>query len=304
MNTLPSVTAVVPAHARPVELRRAIDAIRAQEYDGPVDVVVVFDRAEPDLTLERTGERPVRVLANARTPGLAGARNTGILAARGDLVAFCDDDDYWTPDKLRRQVEVMTADPSAHLVTCSMTVEHGDRSVPRYAGVSQVTHAMLVRSRMAMLHSSSLLFRRSSLLGELGLIDEQLPGSQSEDWDILLRASALRPIDHIDEPMVHVAWGEASFFSRRWDTRIAAYHYMLDAHPELARDRVASSRVLGKIAFGHACNGERRPAWRWSARSIRANPREWRGYLAMGVAVVPPTGAMVLTALNKVGRGV
>lgn len=300
----PSVSVVIPAHKRPVELRRAINSVLAQEYEGELHVVVVYDRADPDMTLERTGDRTVTVIRNSRTPGLAGARNTGILHGESEFVAFCDDDDYWKPTKLRSQVDVLEADPSAHLVTCAMVVEHGDNSVIRLAGTNRVTHPMLVRSRMSMLHSSSLLFRRASLVGDIGLVDEEIPGSQSEDWDILLRAAALRPIDHIDEPLVHVVWGASSYFSRRWDTRIEAHHYMLRAHPEIAEDARASARVMGKIAFAHACSSDRGEAWRWSARTLRRDPRQWRGLLAAGVAVVPRSGEAVLGLLNKYGRGV
>ena len=59
---------------------RAVDAVLAQRYEGPVEVVVVFDGAAPDLTLIHHGpDRRVRVVVNSRTPGLAGARNTGAL---------------------------------------------------------------------------------------------------------------------------------------------------------------------------------------------------------------------------------
>ena len=68
----------------------------------------MYDQSEPDLSLEVGRSAPrVRVITNTRTPGLAGARNTGILDATGDLVAFCDDDDEWLPGKLAAQVEAL-----------------------------------------------------------------------------------------------------------------------------------------------------------------------------------------------------
>ena len=50
------------------------------------------------------GDR-VLVISNDRKPGLAGARNCGILATKPSYVAFCDDDDRWLPGKLRAQVD-------------------------------------------------------------------------------------------------------------------------------------------------------------------------------------------------------
>ena len=130
----PSVGVVIPTRDRPELLRRALDGVRAQDYPGEVRVVVVFDQAEPDYLLATTDGAPVLVLANWRTPGLAGARNTGILALDTDLVAFCDDDDEWAPDKLRRQVAALLAEPDAEFATCAIEVEYEGRGTPRLAG--------------------------------------------------------------------------------------------------------------------------------------------------------------------------
>lgn len=304
MTEHPSISVVIPAHQRPVELRRAIEAARAQSYLGPIDVVVVYDRAEPDMSLTAQGERPVRVLTNTRTPGLAGARNTGILASTGDFVAFCDDDDIWLPEKLKRQVLFFNSYPAAPVSTTSIVVDYEGKLTDRMAGTSLVTHDMLVRSRMSMLHSSTMLYRRTALDGALGLISEDIPGSQREDWDILLRAAALHPIVHVDEPLVRVVWGKASFFSRRWDTKIASGVWMLERHPEIAQDDAAASRLMGQIAFAHASNGDRKEAWRWAGRSLRRDPRQWRSWAAGAVAVVPPSSGLVLGGLHRFGRGV
>ncbi len=156
--TVPSVSVVIPTHARPELVRRAIQSVLDQDYDGPMEVFVVFDRTEPDRTLERLDdERPVMVMGNERTPGLAGSRNTGIVASSADLIAFCDDDDVWLPTKLTTQVAALEAAPGAEFVTTAMTVDYqGKRSV-RLAGRDHVDHTALLRSRMAMLHSSSFL---------------------------------------------------------------------------------------------------------------------------------------------------
>lgn len=300
----PSVTAVIPAHARPDELRAAISAVRAQEYQGDIDVIVVFDRAEPDLDLVHTGPRKVRVIANSRTPGLAGARNTGILEATGDLIAFCDDDDTWEPGKLIRQVESLAANPTAHLVTTAIVVDYESHSTVRRAGSDRIQHSDLTRSRMSMLHSSTLLFRSDALRGELGLISEEVPGSQNEDWDILLRSSAIHPVVNVDEPLVRVAWGRASHFSRRWDTKIASSEWILEHHPDVAADDKGAARLMGQIAFAHACSGHRRLAWQWTGRSLRRHPLEWRAFVSAAVAILPRSGEWVLSGLHRVGRGV
>lgn len=303
MTEAPPVSVVIPAHKRPVELKRAVAAVCEQDYVGNIEVVVVYDKAEPDYSHERFGARTVRVLMNDRKPGLAGARNTGILAASHAFVAFCDDDDYWSTSKLTQQMEVMERWPDAPLVTCSIAVNYDGKLSQRYAQTDLVTHDMLVRSRMAMLHSSTLLFRRASLI-QLGLVSEDIPGSQNEDWDLLLRTAGAHDIPHIDIPLVEVTWGRGSFFSRRWDTKIDSSIWMLEHHPQIGTNNRAAARLLGQIAFAHACSGDRRQAWSRAAQAARRDPFQWRAPLSVVVALLPASGEKVLGVLHAFGRGV
>ena len=146
MSEWPSVGVVIPTHDRPGPLRAAVGAALAQDYPGRLRVVVVYDQAEPDLEPEGS----VTVLVNERTPGLAGARNTGIGALEEDLVAFCDDDDVWRPGKLRAQVEALTGRPAAEFASCAIAVESGGTVHPRRAGHSEVTLPSQLRTLTVM----------------------------------------------------------------------------------------------------------------------------------------------------------
>lgn len=302
---LPPVAVVIPTHDRPELVRRAVQSVLDQEYPGGIDVLVVFDRADPDMALERdVPGRSVRVLKNDRTAGLAGSRNTGILAASSPLIAFCDDDDVWLPGKLQTQVAALRAAPGAEFVTTAMIVDYrGERSV-RLAGRDLVDHTALVRSRMAMLHSSSFVIDRLALLDGIGLVDETLPRSMAEDWDLLLRASARRPVVHVDEPLVEITWGASSYFSDQWSDRNEAHAWMLGHYPEIAADRTGSALMYSKLAFGHAALGRRREALRWARRSIRARWQEPRAWIALAVTARLVSWQRVVTALNRRGHGI
>lgn len=295
----PSVSVGIPTRDRPQEVRRAIESIRAQTYAGDVEIVVVFDGTEPDTSLESS--HGVRVLRNERSAGLAGARNTAILATDADFVAFCDDDDVWLPGKLAAQ---LARDQDAVLRTCSITVDHRGKLRHRAAGCDLVTNAKIVRSRMAMLHASTFVFRRDAMLGSFGLVDESIPGAQGEDLDMLLRASAKEPIPHVDAPLVRVVWGASSYFSRRWDTRVAGIEWMLEHHPEIAADNVGASRSLSQLAFAEACRGQSKRARSLARQALARNKRQWRAPLALAVSTGLVDGETVLGALNRRGRGV
>src|SRR4051794_32428677 len=300
-----SISVVIPTHHRPELVRRALRSVLDQDYVGRLEVLVVFDRAEPDTTLvEERPDRSVRVLTNQRTPGLAGSRNTGILAATAPLVAFCDDDDVWIQGKLNAQVAAIEAAPGTEFVTTAMTVDFdGERSVRR-AGRSTVDHAAFLRSRMAMLHSSSFLIDRAALVDGIGLVDETLPRSMAEDWELLIRASARRPVVHVDEPLIDVTWGATSYFAEQWTDRNAAHLWLLEHHPEIRRDRVGAALMYGKLAFGSAALGRRHESLGYARRALRARPSEPRALLALLVCLRVVSWQRVVRVLNRRGHGI
>ena len=300
----PSVTVVVPTHDRPLLVRETLRSIAEQGYGGALETIVVFDRAEPDPSLENEfPELALRVVRNTRTPGLPGSRNTGILLAHSELVAFCDDDDVWLPGKLEAQVAALEANPEAELAATSIVVRYAGRDSVRLAGTERVELRHLLRSRMAMLHSSTLLFRRASLIDGIGLIDEEIPGGMSEDWDILIRTARRAPIAHVDRPLVQVLWGNNSFFTQRWDLKLTSHEWMLDQHPDILDDPVGAGRVLGQMAFAEAAMRRRRAAVRRAFAALRRNWREPRAFFALAVAAGVSPGT-VLGVLHRYGRGV
>ncbi|HEX6469547.1 MAG TPA: glycosyltransferase family A protein [Streptosporangiaceae bacterium] len=299
-DELPSVGVVLPTHNRPELLRRALDSVLAQEYGGELRAVVVFDRADPDKGL--AGDR-VEVIANTRTPGLAGARNSGISALDTELVAFCDDDDVWLPGKLAAQVEALRAARGAELASCGILVEYDGSEIPRLAFAGRVTFDDLVRSRMVMVHSSTYVARRAALL-DVGMVDEEIPGSQGEDWDLALKLARRHPIVNVDQPFVRVLWGRTSYYAQAWETKVDALLWFLDRYPEIGRSPVGGARVYGQIAFGYACLRRRRAALRWAGRAVRANWKEPRVPFALAVASGLVSGQRVLRALHARGRGI
>src|SRR5260221_14250501 len=113
----PPVTAVIATRNRPDLLERAVLSVLDQDYEGPLECVVVFDQSEPHrLTVPDRQDRKLRVIENRRTPGLAGARNSGALEGTGEFIAFCDDDDEWLPSKLSTQIAQLRLTPDADVI--------------------------------------------------------------------------------------------------------------------------------------------------------------------------------------------
>ena len=301
----PLVSVVVPTRDRPEPLRRAVAAILGQTYKGPVECLVVFDQSDPDLPWpDLPPGRTLILRRNDRTPGLAGARNSGILAATGELVAFCDDDDEWLPEKLTRQVARLLATPGSAVSTTGILVRYQDRTTTRLAPTILVTHRQLLRSRLTELHPSTMLAHRDRLLSQIGLVDEQLPGSYAEDYEWLLRASHHGPVLALPEPLAVIHWHQSSFFSDRWRTIISALTYLVDKHRELQQEPSGLARIYGQIAFAHAALGERKPARRWARRTLSLNRRERRAYLALAISLGLVSAKTVVRMAHVAGKGI
>lgn len=303
MSSQPTVDVVVATHNRPQLLRESLKGIMGQDYSGRINCFVVHDRSELDHSLEEnTRNRSISVLSNSRTPGLAGARNSGIAAGAGELVAFCDDDDVWLKSKLSRQVDRMMEGGEPTAVT-GIVVEYRNRSNNRIPSANDMTHQNLARRRVTAAHPSTVLVRRSDLIDRIGLVDEDLPGSYGEDFDWILRAASVGPIATVEEPLVRVRWGYSQF-STNWRIIADAIEYGLAKNAAFKADPRAIARLRGRRAFALAALGERREAYGEALQSIRSFPLERRAYLAMAVGTGLVSAERLLDLAHRRGRGI
>src|SRR6187397_1425202 len=116
MGQDPTISAAICTHAseRLEDLARGLAGIDAQTRP-PLEVVVVVDR-NPSLLAEVSGRWPhLHVVPNSDHGGIAGARNTALAAARGDVVAFLDDDARPEPDWLEHLAAAYD-DPAVQVV--------------------------------------------------------------------------------------------------------------------------------------------------------------------------------------------
>ncbi|HEX8862990.1 MAG TPA: glycosyltransferase family A protein [Actinomycetes bacterium] len=304
-DPLPRVSVVIPTRDRPSLLRRAIQSVVDQRYPGEIECVAVFDQSEPeDVEVQLPERRSLRAIVNDRTPGLAGARNAGVLCSSGELVAFCDDDDEWLQGKLAAQVEIFQTNPQAAIVACGILIRYGDREVRRLPPAGSVVLEQLLRDRLMEINPCTILVRRGAMLGPIGLVDEDIPGGYCEDYEWLLRAATVTPIMIVSRPLVRINWHTASFFADRWRTIIQALVYLLDKHPELGRNPAGRARIEGQIAFAHAALGEGGAARQWAAHGLRANWRDPRCYAALAVSTGLISAERVVHLAHSIGRGV
>lgn len=301
----PAVTVVVPTRGRRELVRETVASVVAQDYDGDIHCIVVHDQEEPDASLEALARegRTVTTTVNGGRPGLAAARNAGLRLVSTDLVASCDDDDTWLPDKVRLQVGRLHAHPEMLVVGGGINLLMPQSRVVEWLGADDVvTHANLLRSRRKELHSSTLLMRRKAF--ELaGTYDENLPQSYAEDYEWLLRASCHGSIGVVRRPLANIKKDGQSWFRERAEVVAEALEYLLRTHPEIRASRPGHARILGQIAFAKASLGQRRDAVRWVARSLVRWPVAPQAGLAIILLVFRADTRLLLRSARSVGRG-
>jgi glycosyltransferase involved in cell wall biosynthesis len=107
----PLVSVVIPAYNAETFLAEAIDSVLAQGHDT-LEVIVVDDGSTDGTAgVARGYGARVRLLQQSNA-GIGSARNTGVDAATGDLLAFLDADDVWTDGALDARLTVLETQPA------------------------------------------------------------------------------------------------------------------------------------------------------------------------------------------------
>lgn len=189
------VSVIVPTLGRPEMVMRAVSSVLAQSY-APLEVVVVIDGPDEETAraLRQFKDTRIKVLMLKENVGGAEGRNIGVREARGEWVAFLDDDDAWMPEKLTKQMELAATMQARYPVVSTRVLVRGPKSsrvLPRrlYRSGSDMSEYLFCRYRFSygdgLLQTSTLLAKRSLLL--------QAPFSfalkRHQDWDWLLKVS-------------------------------------------------------------------------------------------------------------------
>lgn len=296
---------VIPTYDRPRLLRAAIRSVLEQDYEGHITVLVVFDRHSADASLTcELDLRKVATLSNERSPGLAGARNTGLIAVddRFSFVAFLDDDDEWSPTKLSTQIGLLLSNPRAVAAGCGIALLYHGRTKHRMLADTEVGLGDLLQSRILELHPSTLVVRQP-IVELAGLVDEGIPYGYAEDYDWILRVAQLGSIIVAPSVLATIRRGRSSYFAEDWEGMIAGLRYLLEKHAELRHNRRSRARIEGKVAFAHAALGRRTKALRQAAIAWCARPFEPRPYLAVLVVCRLLSSRSILHLLHLFGRG-
>lgn len=179
---MPRATIVVPAFNCTETLPATIASLRAQTFRD-FEIVIVNDGSTDDTgaLAERLARNDARIrVIHQANRGLAGARNSGIAAAGGDFIGFCDADDLWAPTKLESHVDHLLSEPMVGLSYSGSALidaagrPTGHRQRPRLRGITPAH----VFKRNPVGNGSAPVMRRAAL----AQIAWRPPHETARDW--------------------------------------------------------------------------------------------------------------------------
>jgi glycosyltransferase involved in cell wall biosynthesis len=231
------VSVIIPTYNRERTIERAVDSVLAQTWQS-IELIVVDD-GSVDRTVDilaRYGNRIVVI--KQKNQGPSAARNTGIKAATGEIVAFLDSDDSWLPEKIERQVHLLqrTANQGAGCCVCNANMVYSNgKTVTSFA----VAGLEASQSEGVWLNPAEILVTRFLFFNQVVTVRRDWLERSGffrsdlrilEDYDLALRLSLLGPWAFISDPLVVWHGGEENSLSKTVsdsDSNIRAYNILV-----------------------------------------------------------------------------
>jgi glycosyltransferase involved in cell wall biosynthesis len=254
----PRVSVVIPTYNRAWILREAVDSVLSQDF-GDFELIVVDDGSTDHTRdiLHRYGDR-VRVLFQ-NNRGVSTARNRGIAAAAGELIAFLDSDDLWLPKKLRTQVDFFQHHCDALICqTEERWIRKGVRVNPGKRHRKPAGMIFEASLHLCLVSPSAVMARRR-LFDRVGAFDVSLPAC--EDYDLWLRVACRYAVHLIETPLVVKRGGHADQLSRQPmldKYRIRSLSNIIRSGLLSADQRRAATRVLNQKCAIYAAGCRKR----------------------------------------------
>lgn len=201
MSQKPTVSVIITTFNRAVLLEQTLQSVIKQTYRD--FEVLLVDDGSSDATAEVASKyKPLVKYIYQTNKGQSPARNAGIKAARGEFVAFVDDDDLWLPEKLEYQMKTMKELSGNALIYCDTEMFDNDSGSTLYRFSTRrrpYSGSVAAKLYLGCFVSSPTPLVRRSIFDEVGFFSESKVTRLHEDWDMWLRISSKVPFVYIDK---------------------------------------------------------------------------------------------------------
>ena len=248
------VSIIVPTYNRAQLLKETIYSLLAQTYTN-FEIIIVSDASTDDTRNVVVNFKDERIRffelpSNLRLPSRV--RNFGASKAEGDLIAFCDDDDLWLPNKLLVQIDQLTDNPKLNLISSRASLFPGYERILGYIQFRNnvVSYEDLLKDNTIV--TSSVLMR-TSMFRALGGFDESITLHIGEDWDLWLRV--LRQHDNsiktLKSCLVKYRSGNFKITNTYLNLKEieSRYKYLYTKHLPKSKDLLANFDVMSVYKF-------------------------------------------------------
>jgi glycosyltransferase involved in cell wall biosynthesis len=234
----PLVSVIVPVYNDAVRLRACLGCLRAQTWPADRLEVIVVDNGSTDDVAPAVAELPGAILLREARPGSYAARNAGVEAARGDVLAFTDSDCLPAPDWIERGVGHLEASPSIGMVGGRIDLRFADPAHPTAVELFDLIYGFpqerFVR-RDGFSATANLLTRRE-VMTRVGPFDAGLRSGGDREWgtravaagfgivyadDVVVGHPARRRLSELTARSVRLAGGHAEQTRRQTGSRLA-----------------------------------------------------------------------------------
>jgi glycosyltransferase involved in cell wall biosynthesis len=225
-NVGDDISVILTTYNRPELAKSAFESV-VRQTTAPLEIIVVEDASQTDIEswIANLGREDTSYVRHDSNRGLAAARNTGLRIARGDLIAYIDDDDEWLPSRLEAQLKRLRSldeDDLQNLAALQVGAVILDRT-GKQLGIRLPANQGNLRDSIidigAVTPSSSFLFVRSALESVGGFDETLINGIDHDVWMKLAVAGFRNEI--IESPHVILYSDDRSTMMSSTDKRIA-----------------------------------------------------------------------------------
>jgi glycosyltransferase involved in cell wall biosynthesis len=225
---LPMISIIIPTYNPGHYLQPALESIQAQTFSD-WEIILVDDGSKTEeltnitaLVEKLRGESVAITFISQQNSGVSVARNRAVEKAKGEFIAFLDNDDLWEPTKLQLQLDALKSNPAAALCHTAFDLidGNGKKSGDGYGGPA--TYQSMLCGQFSVLLSSSVI--RRSCWSEGGFFDPFYRYAQ--DLDVFMMLARFHPFVYIPTVETHYRLHSQNASGNYWGTYQEICHAM------------------------------------------------------------------------------
>lgn len=270
----PLVSVVIPVYNRETTIGRSVASVLNQSYTN-LELIIVDDCSNDNSlkVVQEFQDKRIRVIPLERNSGANAARNKGIMAAKGQYIAFQDSDDEWVKDKLKIQLQdMMNRDLSACFCAHRLIDDKGESIVPEdYEDKKKYETELINVLAGCNVVSTQTLIVKKDIFDKIGYFDEEMPRLQ--DYEFAIRLAQKEKIGYIACPLVFVYHSKISI-STNLDALCEAIILLLKKHGDFIKKQSMLSLFLNNALISGQGSQLYSECVRFQEMAVRKNRKD------------------------------